>query len=240
MERDYTVFVHLLGREDERVAERYTYPGLGSFPTSLWPAGQAFCDLYRVRVEEWTPVPELYDLLIGLYYAPSGERLSARHPDGTPAGFPVLTQVRVAPAQPLTVSPQYPLDYRLGGEIALTGYDLSGPVRSGTPLTVTLYWRAGERPQGDYVAFVHLVDGDGQLLSQHDGIPRYGRYPTPAWHAGDLVPDDHVLQIPQLAAGQRAHLTAGMYHPDTLERLPVVGPEGPLPDGLVPLRVDFQ
>ena len=239
MERDYTVFIHLLGREDARVAERYTYPGLGSFPTSLWPTGQAFCDLYRMRVEEWAPVPELYDLLIGLYDAPTDERLSARYPDGTTAGFPALTQVRVAPEQPLTVSPQHPLDYRLGQEISLTGYDLSGPIQSGTPLTITLYWRADEYPQGDYIAFVHLLDDADHLLAQHDGAPRYGRYPTPAWHPGDVIPDEHVLAIPTLTAGQRVRLMAGMYRADTLERLPVAGFDGLLPCSLVPLPADI-
>jgi len=235
MDQDYTLFLHLVGREDARVAERYTYPGLGRFPTSLWPVGEAFCDLYRVRVEEWAPVPELYDLVIGLYDATTGERLPARHPDGTAAEFPVLTQVRVAPQQPLVVAPQYPLDYRLGEEIALTGYDLSGPPQSGAPLTVTLYWRADEPPRGDYVAFVHLLGDVDQLLAQHDGPPRYGRYPTLAWQLGDLIPDEHVLAIPSLAAGQRVRLVAGMYRADTLERLPVLGPDGPAPDGLVPL-----
>ncbi|HEY74244.1 MAG TPA: DUF2142 domain-containing protein [Thermoflexia bacterium] len=239
MTQDYTVFLHLVGRDDARVAERYTYPGLGSFPTSLWPTGQAFCDLYRVRVEEWTPVPELYDLVIGLYDAPTGERLPACYPDGTADGFPALTQVRVAPEQPLTVSPQYPLDYQLGEEIALIGYDLSEPLQGGDLLTVTLYWRADALPQGDYTAFVHLLDDAGQLLAQHDGPPRYGRYPTPAWHPGDVIPDEHILAIPALAAGQRVRLVAGMYNSDTLERLPVAGFDGLLPYDLVPLPADI-
>ncbi len=233
MARDYTVFLHLVGREDARVAERYTYPGLGRFPTSLWPVGEAFCDVYRMRVEEWAPVPGLYDLMIGLYDAPTGERLPARYPDGTAAEFPVLAQVRVAPERSLVVSPQHPLDYRLGEEITLTGYDLSGPIQSGASLTVTLYWRADELPRGDYVAFVHLLDDADQLLAQHDGPPRYGRYPTPAWRPGDLIPDEHVLEVPMLSPRQRVRLVVGMYRPDTLERLPTVGPDGPLPDGLI-------
>ena len=235
MDQDYTLFLHLVGREDARVAERYTYPGLGRFPTSLWSVGSAFCDLYRVRVEEWAPVPELYDLVIGLYDATTGERLPARYPDGTAAEFPVLTQVRVVPQQPLVVAPQYPLDYRLGEEIELVGYDLSGPIQSGAPLTVTLYWRADEQPRGDYVAFVHLLDDADHLLAQHDGLPRYGRYPTVAWQPHDVIPDEHVLTIPSLAGSQRVRLVAGMYRADTLERLPVLGPDGPLPEGLVPL-----
>jgi hypothetical protein len=235
MAQDYTVFVHLVGREDARVAERYTYPGLGRFPTSLWPIGRAFCDTYRLRVEEWTPVPELYDLVIGLYDAPTGERLNTRYPDGAAADFPMLTQVRVAPEQPLAVSPQHPLDYWLGKEIALSGVQLSTPIQSNEPLTVTLYWRADEAPQGDYVAFVHLLDDAGQLLAQHDSLPRYGRYPTLAWHPGDIIPDEHTLEVPELSVEQRVHLVAGMYHPDTMERLPVLGPDGPVSDGLVPL-----
>ncbi len=238
MTQDYTVFIHLVGREDARVAERYTYPGLGRFPTSLWPVGQAFCDVYRLRVEEWTPVPELYDLVVGLYDAPTGERLVTRDPAGATVGFPVLTQVRVAPEQPLAVAPQHPLDYQLGEQVALVGYDLSGPIQSNTPLTITLYWRADDHLQEDYTVFVHLLDDAGQKLAQHDGPPRHGRYPTPAWQPGDVIPDEHVLEVPMLPPGQQVRLVTGMYHPGTLERLPALGPDGPLSDGLIPLLTE--
>jgi hypothetical protein len=235
---NYTVFVHLVGRDGARVAERHTYPGLGRFPTSLWPVGRAFCDVYRLRVEEWAPAPELYDLEIGLYDLPSGERLIARDSAGAAVEFPTPTQVRVAPERPLDISPQHPLDYRLGGEIALIGTDLSGPLQAGAPLTVTLYWRAEAPPQENYAVFVHLLDESGQQVAQHDGLPRYGRYPTPAWHAGDVVPDEHVLDLPSSLPAGRLHLAVGMYCPETLERLPVVGPAGPLPDGLISLPLE--
>ncbi len=237
MDKDYTVFVHLIGRDNARVAERHTYPGLGRFPTSLWPVGRAFCDVYRLRVEEWAPVPELYELEIGLYDLSSGERLAVRDPAGATVVFPTPTQVRVAPKHPLGVTPQHPLDYRLGSEIALIGYDLSGPLRGGIPLTVTLYWRAESPPQGHYTAFVHLLGESGEPLAQHDGVPRYGRYPTPAWHAGDVVPDEHVLDPPLLLAGNRFSLAVGMYRPDTLERLAVTGPAGPVSDGRILLPI---
>jgi len=236
MERDYTVFVHLVGRENARVGERHTYPGLGRFPTSLWPVGQAFCDIYRLQVEDWAPTPELYDVLVGLYDRSSGERLAARGPDGSEVGLPALAWVRVAPETPPTVTPERPLDYRLGDGVALIGYRLSGTVQSSAFLTVTLYWRAVQPPQGDYAAFVHLLGADGTLLAQHDGPPRYGRYPTWAWQAGDVVPDEHVLALPDLAPGQATRLVAGMYRPDTLERLPALGPDGPAVDNLVELQ----
>ena len=239
MERDYTVFVHLVGRDNARVAERYTYPGLGRFPTSLWPVGQAFCDVYRVPIEEWAPVPELYDLLIGLYDASAGERLAAEGARGEVGHFPVVARVRVAPEQPVSVSPQHPLEVRLGQQVTLIGYRLSGPIQSGAPLTVTLYWRADAPPDGEYKVFVHLLDQTGQLLAQHDGPPRNGRYPTSAWRAGDVIPDEHVLEVPPLAPGQIPSLVTGMYHADTLVRLLVSGPGGPVPDSAIPLAVEF-
>lgn len=237
MTRDYTVFIHLVGRDDQRVAERYTYPGLGRFPTSLWPVDSAFCDAYRVRVEDWAPVPELYDVVIGLYDAPSGERLSASDAAGMTVEYPALTQARVASEHPLTISPQYPLNYKLGETIALLGYDVSGQIRSGEPLTVTLYWKAEASSAESYAAFVHLLDQNGQSLAQHDSLPRHGRYPTSAWQPGDVIPDEHVIQIPPSAANQHMSLWAGMYHPHTLDRLPVSGPDGPVIDNLIPLPV---
>ncbi len=57
MERDYTVFVHVIGPESSRVMERYTYPGLGRYPTSLWQPGEAFCDTYVGDIETWAPAP---------------------------------------------------------------------------------------------------------------------------------------------------------------------------------------
>jgi hypothetical protein len=150
-------------------------------------------------------------------------------------GLATVAQVRVAPEQPLSDVPGQALDYRLGEQIALVGYR-SSPIQSGAPLTVTLYWRADGRPDGDYRVFVHLLqDGAGQPLAQHDSPPRYGRYPTSAWQAGDVIPDVHVLEIPQLPAGEHVYLAVGMYRPDTLVRLPIVGPDGRMPDDLIPL-----
>ncbi|MGD1991562.1 MAG: glycosyltransferase family 39 protein [Anaerolineae bacterium] len=238
MEEDYTVFVHLVGRDNTRVGERHTYPGLGRLPTSLWPVGQAFCDVYRLQVAAGAAAPELYDLVIGLYHADSGERLAARRADGSPVGLPVAAQIRVAPRAPSAPAPDHPLDYQVGEQIELTGYQLSGPVRSDGPLTVTLTWRAEASPDRNYRVFVQLLDESGQIVAQHDGPPRHGRYPTTAWQAGDVVPDVHVLAVPTLPAEEGLRLITGLYDPDTMDRLPAVGPQGPAPNDAIPLPLD--
>jgi hypothetical protein len=200
--------------------------------------------VYQVYIEDWAPVPELYDVVIGLYDAPTGERLVARDPAGNAVGLSTLVQVRIAPDLPLTEAPDRPLDYQVGDQITLLGYQLSGPLQSGEPLTVTLYWRADGTPSEDLAVFVHLLNEpfssggtSPELLAQHDGPPRYGRYPTWAWQNGDVIPDEHVLHVPKVVAEGSA-LVAGMYRTGNLERLPVVGPNGPMPDGLIPLALE--
>jgi hypothetical protein len=240
MEEDYTVFVHLVGARDLRVAERHTYPGLGRFPTSLWSPGDAFCDTYRLRIASWAPVPELYDVAIGLFDADTGDRLPIRARDGSPVEYPALAQVRVVPKEPLQVLGAAQADFRLGSELSLVGYQVEGQIERSPVLTVTLVWRADADPQASYTAFVHLLDGEGEPLAQHDGIPRNGRYPTLAWKAGDVVPDEHVLQVDTVRPGEQVELVAGMYRAETLDRLPVKGPSGPVPDDLIVLELDAQ
>jgi hypothetical protein len=181
-------------------------------------------------------------LVIGMYDASTGERLVARDSGGAITKFPSVGQVRVAPVNPLSEAPEHPLNYQLREQITLTGYRLSGPIQSSSVLTVTLYWRADAPPTGDYRVFVHLLDegAERQPLAQHDGPPRYGRYPTSAWHTGDIVPDEHILQLPALPAGQAVRLVTGMYQADTLDRLPVQGSSGPMPDNLIPLPLDAR
>ncbi len=237
VEKDYTIVVQLVGRAETRIGERHTYPGLGRFPTSLWPVGRAFCDDYRIQVASWAPGPELYDGLVGLYDRDPSAPLSVVGEDGRTVEVPVAFRVRVAPERPLAVTPAYPLDYRLGDGIRLVGYDLAGGVEAWGMLTVTLYWRADGAPGGDYRVFVHLRDARGEMVTQHDGPPRWGRYPTLAWQAGDVVPDEHVLALPGPLLEGPFSLAVGMYRPDTLERLPVIGPEGALPEGRILLDI---
>ncbi len=237
MEKDYTVVVQLVGREETRIGERHTYPGLGRFPTSLWSVGRAFCDDYRVRVASWAPGPELYGGLIGLYDKDPSARLPVVGEDGRTVEVPIAFRVRVAPERPLAVTPTHPLDYHLGDAIRLMGYDLAGGVEVGGLLTVTLYWRADGVPGGDYRVFVHLLDGQGEIVTQHDGPPRWGRYPTWAWQTGDVVPDEHALALPGALPEGPFSLAVGMYRADTLERLPVTGPAGPLSEGRILLDI---
>ncbi len=101
-----------------------------------------------------------------------------------------------------------PLNTQFSDGIKLLGYALA-------PDRLTLIWQATGTPARDYTVFTHVLAADGTLLTQHDAPPHL---PTSAWKPGEIVLDVHELAIP---TDRPITLTAGLYRPDTGERLPV-------------------
>ena len=95
----------------------------------------------------------------------------------------------------------------------------------GETLTVTLVWRAETSLDADHTVFLHLIDADGDLVSQDDGPPLGGAYPTSLWIAGDVVRDSHHLPVNEDSASGACTLSLGMYNPRTSERLPAYRPK---------------
>ena len=74
---DYTVFVHLLSADDQRVAQHDGRPLGGNWPTTLWSPGEELVDQHTLRVPEHLG-PMRSRLRVGLYQYPTGQRLPAR------------------------------------------------------------------------------------------------------------------------------------------------------------------
>lgn len=73
LNRDYTLFVHLLDENGQLVAQQDQQPKQGQLPTSLWQAGERIDETIVVQVSadkaaQWTTA------VIGLYDPASGER----------------------------------------------------------------------------------------------------------------------------------------------------------------------
>jgi hypothetical protein len=127
------------------------------------------------------------------------------------------------------IAPEHPYSATFGKVAELTGYRLEPEeARVGEDLEVTLYWQAtNEQPlPNDYTVFVHLLDGSGQLIAQHDGEPAAGRRPTRTWQEGDLIIDTHSLQWQTADYRGPATIAVGLYDLETTERLPAYGPDG--------------
>lgn len=119
-------------------------------------------------------------------------------------------------------------DVRLGDDVRLLGYKVNGdaPLKAGDLLSLTLYWQAESRVEEDYTVFVHLVGPDGQVWAQKDNPPVRGLYPTHLWAKGEIVTDRYDLLPGSDAPAGKYQLLVGMYRPQTLQRLPLSGPDG--------------
>lgn len=116
-----------------------------------------------------------------------------------------------------------PLDAHFASGIALECYEAhvsqDVPAGSGRRAGVYLKWRAITHLDSSLKVFVHLLNAQGQLVAQDDGIPVLWLYPTDAWQPGQVVVDVHEFAVDaKLPPGQYT-LQAGLYDDGTGVRL---------------------
>jgi hypothetical protein len=70
-----------------------------------------------------------------------------------------------------------------------------------------------------YRVFVHLLDVDGNLVTQSDAVPDYWLRPTTGWVPGEYIRDRHALTIPPGAPAPPYTLRLGWYDAVTRQRL---------------------
>jgi hypothetical protein len=95
MEKDYSVFTHLVDGQGRIWGQKDNPPVDGFYPTTVWEAGEIVRDQYDLDISPDTP-PGPYQIEVGMYLAKTGERLPVLAEDGTVQGDGVLlTRVRV-------------------------------------------------------------------------------------------------------------------------------------------------
>ena len=207
---DHISFVRLLGRDHELAGEINRHPACGMVPTSLWEPGQVWRDPYRIPVADQARAPTRLRVEAGLYNPELGETL----------GVAKVGEAKLAPPEAVPELENV-MSVTLADGIALRGYHLSPPeATAGEALTVALRWAARDTPSRDYQVFVHLL-GDGPTpVAQGDGSPLQGYYPTGMWAAGEIISDAHKIQLPVELPETHYRVAVGMYHLETMERLP--------------------
>lgn len=212
---NYSLFIHLVGENEIIVSQRDSHPGRGSAPTAAWSPGLAFEDRYRLHVPATTAAPQTARVVVGLYRAADGRRLSLA--DGTER-LP-LKSVRVVEAASEAGVPN-PVDFNLGGQVKLVGYELSArTAQPGDTIALVLYWQALTDINQDYTVFTQLQDDEGEIWAQDDSQPQRGAYPTSGWRPGETVWDTYDLTIEPDTPPGIYHLQVGMYLLDTGDRL---------------------
>jgi len=123
------------------------------------------------------------------------------------------------------------------GEVAqLAGAALPAAAAAGETVPVSLTWEALNRPEADYIVFLHLLNGNGEWQAGDDRRPQSGQFNTLGWLPGALIPDTHYLTLPDDLPPGEYDIFVGLYRPDTGERLPAQAVDGTaVPDGAYPL-----
>ncbi|MCY4525986.1 MAG: hypothetical protein OXB89_05200, partial [Anaerolineaceae bacterium] len=120
---------------------------------------------------------------------------------------------------------QHETDIRFGEHIRLSGYDLLSPdPQPGSPLDLTLYWKAASTPPDNYSFFLHLnALDDPRPLAQVDGNPAVPARLTSTWNRPEetLISPRFSLPLPEDLPPGDYRVTLGLYNFETGERLPL-------------------
>lgn len=201
----------------------------GDYPPVNWEQGQIVRDWqsllvpanlndgsYRLKLQVLAgskePLPRLY------WFIPGGTTLD-------------LNQIEVRGREKSFIVPpiDHRLELRLGESIKLLGYDLDETTaHPGGSLYLTLYWQGLEIMDTSYTVFVHLLDEEGHIQGQRDGVPGHGALPTTSWIEGEVIIDAYEVPVAPDAPPGLYTIAVGMYDPNTGGRAVVFNDNGNL------------
>ncbi|MGQ0602075.1 MAG: glycosyltransferase family 39 protein, partial [Anaerolineales bacterium] len=148
MDRNWSLFMHLVDEDGVIVAQRDRYPGQGLLATTLMTPGQTWVDEYVIAIPPYLIFPHALQIAVGVYDLRDGTRLRLANGDEQ-ANFGSIA-MRL---------PSMPGAAIFGGVLALQHAEIEQRVlRPGEPLTVTLQWRALNRMTTNYSVSVRVRD----------------------------------------------------------------------------------
>lgn len=223
-DKNYTLFVQLIGPQNGLAATRHTYPGLGSYPTAIWltqpDLPTYFCEVVRVAVPAGLDKTLVYQLEVGFVDEATGQRVAVKDGQGNPIQALFVGQVRLSRAdeEPMRVAAPAGTP-----AIQLLDHHESTDWRPGQSYAIDLSWWVSATVTADYTVFVHLRrPADQSIIAQADGQPLEGWYPTSWWTKQEVIRDEHTFRLPAGTPRGTYDLVIGLYDPLSGQRL---GPE---------------
>lgn len=176
----------------------------GRYPAGQWAAGELVREVRDVRL------PAGVDGPVDVVLQADGQRRVLGTIDVSGDGL-LLSPPDVGQA----------VNISFGDVADLVGFTLADTsVSASDDLPVTLVWRSQvDGAATDYAVFVHLMDDDGVLIGQHDGMPDGGQRPTSDWLEGEYIVDLHPVTFRETNYTGPAEIRVGLYDPGTGTRL---------------------
>ncbi|MDX1523798.1 MAG: hypothetical protein R3264_19380, partial [Anaerolineae bacterium] len=95
----------------------------------------------------------------------------------------------------------YPLALTVSDHLQIFGFDLDHTqIQPGQAVWLTLYWRARQDVERDYVVNLRLLNPAGDEASYRLGRPIQSGIPTNEWRQGQVVQDPWRIEVPVEAA----------------------------------------
>ena len=223
MNRNWSLFVHLVTSDGVIISQRDIYPAQGLLATADLSEGRLFSNPVSIRVPRTANAPALLDVHVGWYHLPTGERLMLENGSDTLIIGQVQLNARSGELpNPVTIN--------FGDLIMLDGYAISDlSPTAGDAVEITLHWRGLTAIEEDYKVFVNIINP--QTLTKYaasDGMPANWTAPTSTWEPGEIIEDTHLLNVDPSAPPGIYEVELGLYREAEtgLQRLRIHTPDG--------------
>lgn len=218
---DLLAYVHSV---ESDLVRRDSYPATGNMLSTEWRPGEAWAEHYHIEIPADAATQQTLTLIAGLY-DPREQQAVEAFLAGNPV-TPVVGNLSIHAA---------PEAIQTGGAYCFGDlFVLKPPQVSEDGRQIDLNWQALRETPNDYTLFVHVLDDQGEMVTQADAEPRGGAYPTSAWVRGEVVADRISIPLADTPGEPGWHVAIGLYNPKDFTRLPIRHCDGdPIGDTLI-------
>jgi hypothetical protein len=187
--RPYSVFVHLLNKDDILVTQRDTYPGLGLRATTQLKPGETWADRYVISIPETAYAPDVIQVAVGLYdYVDQNRMMADNGSDHVRFGQIAIRAQAGELANPISIN--------FDNKMALVGYEIDKRVlKPGETITLTMYWRGLQKMVHNYTISAQVVNDAQVKIAENNNWPLGNDAPTMLWEPGNLLADPKPLTV---------------------------------------------
>ncbi len=206
---DLSVLLRLVDDNQQTIGSYATYPGAGSLRTSNWQAGTIYPDEYLIPISAAAYGRYPFDLHVEWTNGDFWSDIRATDASGgaiDPVLLDIGAVVSMRQQSVASVFNEIPIDSQpvFDEVIRLEGYQLNFERNE-----IGLHWKADSAPDDDYTIFAHMLDEDGEILTQADAPPRL---PTRYWRWGETFVTFH--QFPGRPKMLDHRVVVGLYLQD--------------------------